>query len=167
MKRTSDINNYCVYVHINKINGKMYVGQTYNIHERWRCEGKNYFNSIKFFHAIKKYGWDNFIHEVIKDKLFQEEANALEIELIETFDTIRNGYNLKLGGARGELSPESLRKMGESVRRGFKEHPERIEKMRQKALGRKVSDEIRKKISLNRAKTIIIDIKYNICFMIH
>lgn len=158
MKRTSDRNNYCVYVHINKINGKMYVGQTYNIHERWRGQGKNYFNSIKFFNAIKKYGWDNFIHEVIKDGLYREEADALEIELIQTFDTIKRGYNLKLGGARGELSPESLKKMGDAVHKAFTEHPEIKEKIRQKALGRKASEETRRKLSLNRAKTIAINI---------
>lgn len=54
MSRKSDKNNYCVYMHINKINGKIYVGQTYNIKERWRCNGKNYFASTKFFNAIKK-----------------------------------------------------------------------------------------------------------------
>ena len=40
-------NNYCVYMHINKINGRMYIGQTCDVKERWRSDGKNYFNSIK------------------------------------------------------------------------------------------------------------------------
>lgn len=158
MARKSNKDNYCVYVHINKINGKMYVGQSCDLHERWRSNGKNYFNSIKFFNAIKKYGWDNFIHVVIKDNMFIGEADAVEKELIETFDTINNGYNLKEGGARGELSPESLKKMGESTSRGFKEHPERIEKIRQAHLGRKQSKEAIQKSWLHNPRAIFIDI---------
>lgn len=158
MARKSNKNNYCVYIHINKVNGKMYVGQSCDLHERWRCQGKNYFSSIKFFHAIKKYGWDSFIHIIIKDNMSIEEADALEKELIEKFDTINNGYNLKEGGARGELSLESLRKMSSSIKRGFQEHPERREKIRQKALGRVVSDETKRKLSNNvRSAKINID----------
>lgn len=53
-------NDYVVYIHKNILNGKVYVGQTCNLSERWRNNGKNYFNSIKFYNAIKKYGWDNY-----------------------------------------------------------------------------------------------------------
>lgn len=95
MARKSGKDNYCVYVHINKINGEMYVGQSCDLHERWRCQGKNYIQCTKFFHAIKKYGWDNFIHAVIKDNLSLEEADITERELISVFDTIKNGYNIK------------------------------------------------------------------------
>lgn len=158
MKRTSNKNNYCVYVHTNKINGKMYVGQTCNIKERWRCQGKNYFASVKFFNAIKKYGWDNFTHEVIKEGLCREEADSIERELIATFDTINNGYNIKDGGSRGVLSPESLKKMGDAVHKAFTEHPEIKEKIRQKALGRKASEETKRKLSLSRVNTIVINI---------
>ena len=145
-------------MHINKLNGKKYVGQTYNIKERWRCKGKNYFASVKFFNAIKKYGWDNFYHIIIKDKLFREEADKLEKELIKKYDTIKNGYNLKEGGSRGELSEKSLQKMSESLKRGYIEHPERREKIRQKALGRKVSEELKRKLSMRNSKAIFINI---------
>lgn len=155
MGKKSGKNNYCVYAHINKINGKMYIGQSCNVRERWRCKGKNYFNSIKFFRAIKKYGWDNFIHIVIKDNMSIEEADIVEKQMIELFNTINNGYNLKEGGARGELSPESLKKMSDSVRRGFREHPERVEKIRQKAIGRPVSENTRRKLSNNSVSSKI------------
>jgi hypothetical protein len=62
-------NDYVVYIHKNILNGKVYVGQTCNLSERWRNNGKNYFNSIKFYNAIKKYGWDNFTHEVVYSNL--------------------------------------------------------------------------------------------------
>lgn len=158
MKEKSISNNYCVYMHINKTNGRMYIGQTCDVKERWRGNGKNYFNSIKFFRAIKKYGWNNFIHKIIKSNLSKEEADTLEKDLIEKFNTIKMGYNLKEGGARGILSAESLKKMGDSLRQGYKEHPERKEKIRRKALNRKCSEEAKRKMSLNGARTILVTI---------
>ena len=159
MKKISLKNNYCVYMHINKLNGKKYIGQTYNIKERWRCKGKNYVTCIKFFNALKKYGWDNFYHIVVKDKLFREEADKLEKELIKKYDTIKNGYNLKEGGSRGELSEKSLQKMSESLKRGYIEHPERKEKIRRKNLGRKASEELKRKLSKCSSRAISINIE--------
>lgn len=116
----------------------MYVGQACNLSERWRNNGKNYFNSIKFYNAIKKYGWDNFTHEVVYSNLNKQAADKLEKELIHKYNSIEEGYNLKEGGSRGELSTKSLAKMSESLKRGYFEFPERREKIRNKALGRKM-----------------------------
>lgn len=117
-------NDYVVYIHKNILNGKVYVGQTCNLSERWRNNGKNYFNSIKFYNAIKKYGWDNFTHEVIYSNLNKQAADKLEKELIHKYNSIEEGYNLKEGGSRGELSTKSLAKMSESLKRGYSEFPE-------------------------------------------
>lgn len=156
---TSDMgNDYVVYIHRNKLNGKVYVGQTCQLSERWKGKGKNYFNSIKFYNALKKYGWDNFTHEVIYSNLNKEAADRLEKELICKYNSIKNGYNLKEGGSRGNLSKESLKKISNSLKRGYKEHPERIEKIRHKAIGREIPKEVRTKMSLNSQKAILIDI---------
>lgn len=48
--------------------------------------------------------------------------------------------------------------MGDSIRRGFIEHPERREKIRQKAIGRKMSPKSKRAISLNGNKSILVDI---------
>lgn len=72
-------NDYVVYIHKNILNGKVYVGQTCNLSERWRNNGKNYFNSIKFYNAIKKYGWDNFTHEVVYSNLNKQAADKIVI----------------------------------------------------------------------------------------
>ena len=154
--------DYIVYKHTNKINGKVYIGQTYNLYERWRCQGKNYFSSIKFFNAIKKYGWDNFTHEVLYTNLNKEAADKLEKELIIKYDSIKNGYNLKEGGSRGDLSQESLLKMSKSLKRGYLEHPERREKIRQKLKGRKGTKEESRKKSLSNRKSVLITINEEI-----
>ena len=57
--------NYCVYIHINKINGKMYIGQTCQKPEKRWNSGKGYKDDVYFSTAIQKYSWDNFEHEVI------------------------------------------------------------------------------------------------------
>lgn len=151
-------NDYVVYIHKNILDGKVYVGQTCNLSERWRNNGKNYFNSIKFYNAIKKYGWDNFTHEVVYSNLNKQAADKLEKELIHKYNSIEEGYNLKEGGSRGELSTKSLAKMSESLKRGYSEFPERREKIRNKALGREMPKDTRCKISLNHSKSNLLKI---------
>lgn len=151
-------NKFSVYIHVNNINGKIYVGQTCDIAERWKCDGKNYFSSVKFFRAIKKYGWNNFTHKVLLSNLTQEEADKYEGILITIFDSIKKGYNLKEGGARGSLSEESLSKMSISLKEGYKKYPERKEKIRAKALGRTISDSTKRKMSLSAPRSLLINV---------
>ena len=104
---------YCVYVHINKINGKMYVGQTCQKPEKRWQNGGGYLNSTYFYHAIQKYGWDNFEHEIVASNLTQQEADNFERLLIEKLDTLNHdkGYNIRVGGANGRLTQEHKNKI--------------------------------------------------------
>lgn len=89
---------YCVYVHTNKANGKRYVGITsQKPEERWK---RGYSCNDHFSHAIKKYGWDGFDHEVILDGLTKEQACQWERSLIAQFYTQNpdKGYNIQSGG---------------------------------------------------------------------
>lgn len=107
---------YCVYVHTNKINGKKYVGQTCQKPEyRWN-NGKNYEECAYFYHAIEKYGWDGFDHEIIAKNLTKSEADNFEKILIEKLNTMNPnaGYNLRAGGSEVIFSEVSKRKMSES-----------------------------------------------------
>ena len=101
--------NYCVYEHVNKINGKKYIGMTKNPKCRWRNNGYAYRGCPHFWKAIQKYGWDNFEHTILRKELTHMEACELEIKLIAEQETIEKGYNLAEGGCEGETkTPEQL-----------------------------------------------------------
>lgn len=82
-----------IYAHINKLNGKAYVGQTklQKITHRW-ANGKHYKGCTKFHRAIQKYGWENFDH-VILEHVPLAVLNESEDLWISIFDSIKNGYN--------------------------------------------------------------------------
>lgn len=110
--------NYTVYRHIAP-NGKMYVGITSQKPEKRWNGGRGYGYNTYFAHAIQKYGWDNFEHEIIEEHLTKEQAELKEVELIKRWDLTNRdrGYNLSHGGdAIGKHSEESKRKMSESQR---------------------------------------------------
>ena len=155
--------NYCVYVHTSH-SGKMYVGQTKKKpEERWGKNGIRYLHKrkngkymhIAFARAILKYGWDNIEHEVIASNLTKEEADNFERLLIEKLNTMnpKYGYNCKEGGAGGNFSEETLKKMSES-HKGIKQSEETKRKRAEKIsgennynYGKHLSEETRKKIS--------------------
>ena len=98
-----------MYTHINKINGKQYIGITCQTEDQRFRNGQGYKRSKYFYKAIQKYGWDAFEHIVLYRELSEEEAKAKEIELIAKYDT-RNpdkGYNVTPGGEgySGEDNP--------------------------------------------------------------
>lgn len=95
------MNNYIVYCHTNKINGKKYIGITKNNpRRRWGKAGCQYFKGGYFRNALDKYGWDNFSHDIIYRELSAEQAIEKERELIQKFKTTdkQYGYNATSGG---------------------------------------------------------------------
>lgn len=95
------MNDYCIYIHTNKINGKVYIGKTCQEPRlRFGSNGSGYRVCPAFYNAIKKYGWDNFSHDILCDGLTAEEANEKEIEYIALYDSTNKtkGYNLRNGG---------------------------------------------------------------------
>lgn len=141
---------YCVYVHTNKINGKMYVGQTIygdNPNKRW-ANGCGYKFCTLFWRSIEKYGWDNFEHEIIASNLTLEEANHFEELLIKQLNTMdpMYGYNLRSGGENNYLSDEIKKKIG-MANSGHIMSEEQKQKLREARTGIRLSDEHRQKIS--------------------
>lgn len=122
-----------------------------------RATFDNYVSSIKFFRAIQKYGWENFTHEILYENLNKEAANKIERDLIRKYDSINNGYNIQEGGYTS-LTQNSLDKMSKSLKQGYLDHPERRQKISEKLIGRKNSEETKRKKSLNSAKAKLITI---------
>ena len=101
---------YTIYCHINKINGKKYIGQTKLRPEiRWGSNGCKYKECRHFWYAIQKYGWDNFEHVIIAEHLTLEEANHFEELLINKLHLTdgKYGYNLSSGGENKIASLET------------------------------------------------------------
>lgn len=104
---------------------KNYIGQTINsLQVRWQSNGKGYLineQDSKFAKAIRKYGWNNFTHEVIltikcetKEEL-KFWLNQWEAYYIEKYDSFYNGYNSTTGGDGCLLSEETKQKMSDSA----------------------------------------------------
>lgn len=101
---------YYLYKHTNKKNMKAYIGITVQKPEiRWGSNGINYRNNRYFWNAIKKYGWDNFSHEVLFESINKKEIEALEEKLISDLKTSnrKHGYNIALGGRLNRHSRET------------------------------------------------------------
>lgn len=119
------MDNYTIYIHRNKINGKLYIGQTSQVpSKRWGKDGAGYKTSTKFYNAIQKYGWDNFEHIIVYTNLTLEEANVIEQELIQKYQTFKDefGYNITQGGINFKHSEETKKKIGESNKISLKGH---------------------------------------------
>lgn len=108
--------DYCVYKHTSP-SGKVYIGITGRARPeiRW-SKGAGYTSNIHFYNAIKKYGWDSFVHEILLSGLSQDEACKKEIELIGFYKSHlrEHGYNVGLGGSL--QSNESLAKRANAVK---------------------------------------------------
>lgn len=101
--------SWTIYKHTNKINNKCYIGQTKRtVEDRWGKNGINYlYKDTHFANAIKKYGWDNFWHEIIEEDIETlEEANRRETYWIKFYDSVKNGYNSNYGGDCHTVSDE-------------------------------------------------------------
>lgn len=118
---------YIVYKHTNNINGKVYIGITKygeNPELRWR-KGYGYVENNIFFADILKYGWDNFTHEILEEKLTNIEAAERERHYILKYDSVINGYNQVYGN--GVLTDEGRKVISKSLT-GIKRKQSSIQK---------------------------------------
>lgn len=93
-----------IYKITNKINGKVYIGQSVNIKQRWKNHRKDAFwkksrnYNSPLYRSIRKYGIDNFSFEVLEE-CSQEDLNRLEIFYIAQYNAHGDGgYNQTDGG---------------------------------------------------------------------
>jgi group I intron endonuclease len=130
----------CVYVVINKINGKPYVGKTIgslrkrrNGHESDARQGSR----LYFHNALRKYGFDAFSwHEICSGDV-EKELSQAEQSSIQFFSSLRpNGYNLTTGGEGNSPVKEVREKISKSLQ-GHSVSPETRAKVSKSLMGRK------------------------------
>ena len=112
------MDDFIVYMHVNRINKKIYIGITHyseNPNRRW-ISGKGYFRNKHFSDAINKYGWEAFEHIIVAEHLTKKEACELEQHLIREYRTQdkKYGYNITNGGEFFRHTEESKRLMSEN-----------------------------------------------------
>ena len=93
-----------IYKATNVLNNKSYIGQTTTTFNN-RISGHKHRalyenDNNKFYNAIRKYGWENFIWEIVEESSdwTQEQLNQKEQYYIKLYNTIDEGYNILKGG---------------------------------------------------------------------
>lgn len=112
-----------IYTFKNKVNGKVYVGQTCRTFKERMGEHLRHKNTT-LGKALAKYGIDNFEYKIIDEAKTIEELNEKEIFWIEKLNSITPyGYNLCKGGNNTlgyNHKEESKKKMSLSKKGTFK-----------------------------------------------
>ena len=116
-----------IYMIINTMNNKKYIGQSVNIKRRKSEHFTKHCNKMVISNAIFKHGKENFDFEILEE-CDESQLNELEIKYITEYEThvsLGKGYNQGKGGngVRGEdhgmygrkHSPESIQKMKDSM----------------------------------------------------
>lgn len=165
-----------IYMIINKINGKRYIGQvqcyykrqngSYNrvfSEKRWKDHCNYTKNNVQgrgarcLMNNIQKYGTHNFI---IKPIFIcpTNEANYWEIKYIRQYNTqVPNGMNIMKGGKNSPLTEETKQKLRDSKKGkyigeknpmwGKKHSVETIKKIKDSLIGKPLDQECKEKMS--------------------
>jgi len=135
-----------IYKITNTVNGKFYIGQTImRLENRWgkhKSDAKTGAGWV-LASAIRKYGADAFIIEVVEEHECKDSLNAAEIRLIAD---LRPDYNSCAGGGGlGSPIPEVREKISRTTK-GRKKSEETRSKMSQAQIGKVLSPETVAKI---------------------
>lgn len=141
-----------IYILKNKINNKIYIGQTWKTLKNRFNSGHGYSKCCHIGNAIKKYGKNQFYYETLVFCSTQKIADYWETYFITKYNSAdkKIGYNLKSGGSNGRHSDESKKKNSDA-HKGKKSSLETLKRMSASMLGKNTapkSKETKKKMSL-------------------
>ena len=98
--------NGFIYKITNKVNNKVYIGQTrYTVESRWRQHLKNYnveHRKQPLYLAFEKYGIENFEIETVEE-VNVNSLDEREIFWIAKYNSFKEGYNATIGGQGTKL----------------------------------------------------------------
>ena len=92
-----------IYKFQNKLNNKVYIGQSINIEKRFKEHLSNMLNpntkdyNSKFYRALRKYGIANFTFEIIEE-VSKNILNEREEYWVNFYNSYLDGYNSNSGG---------------------------------------------------------------------
>lgn len=85
-----------IYKITNQCNGKIYIGQSKNIEERWEeHKRKMQVRNTQLYQAMRFFGIENFVFEIIKECSL-DQLNEREQYYIHKYDSINKGYNMNI-----------------------------------------------------------------------
>ncbi len=150
----------CIYIIQNKINNKIYVGQTNNPKQRWidhrKPINKNKYKSYLYY-SMDKYGVENFVFSILEEFTSENEQTVIDCanESEEFFIALLMaqdrsiGYNVDPGGNNKIKTFETRQKLSLALK-GKKKKPfskETRKKMSIAHIGKVFSKEHKSKIS--------------------
>ncbi len=94
---------YSIYKITNTINNKIYIGFSKNPENRFKqhkkqCKG----SKSKLSRALLKYGKENFNITIIYQSKDRKHCLKIEKDFIEEYNSIKEGYNISIGGEGGK-----------------------------------------------------------------
>ena len=145
-----------IYKITNKVNNKVYIGQSYDIEKRWK--GHLYDLEHRVHHSehlqksYNKYGIESFVFEILEEVNDSNCLTTKEQYWIDYYNSMDKnfGYNMKGAGPKGKLSQESKNKLSRKIKEYYKCNDNPM-------LGKKHSIESKLKISKHRKGIPVTD----------
>ena len=111
-----------------------------------RCAKKGV--KTHFYHAIRKYGAENFEWEIICSANDKKHLNELETFYITKYDSIKNGYNMVDGGDNNIMDIESVKTRHDKIMQSAEVRSKISNTMKQKIKdGKFFTEEHRRRLS--------------------